>query len=45
MSDNAFDVIVVGLGGMGSAAAYQLARRALRVLVSPIELKQTATLF
>jgi sarcosine oxidase len=26
------DVIVVGLGGMGSAAAYQLARRGLRVI-------------
>lgn len=32
MSDNSYDVIVVGLGGMGSAAAYQLARRGLRVL-------------
>ncbi len=30
MSD--YDVIVVGLGGMGSSAAYQLARRGLRVL-------------
>lgn len=28
----AFDVIVIGLGGMGSAAAYQLARRKQRVL-------------
>ena len=27
-----YDVIVVGLGGMGSAAAYQLARRGVRVL-------------
>lgn len=27
-----FDAIVVGLGGMGSAAAHQLARRGLRVL-------------
>ncbi|MFO0572870.1 MAG: N-methyl-L-tryptophan oxidase [Polyangia bacterium] len=27
-----FDVIVLGLGGMGSAAAYHLARRGLRVL-------------
>src|SRR4051812_43305355 len=27
-----FDVIVVGLGAMGSAAAYQLARRGQRVL-------------
>lgn len=27
-----YDVIVVGLGGMGSAAAYQLAARGLRVL-------------
>lgn len=27
-----FDVIVIGLGAMGSAAAYQLARRGLRVL-------------
>src|SRR5688572_11696504 len=27
-----FDVIVVGLGAMGSAAAYQLASRGLRVL-------------
>src|ERR1700733_14506424 len=27
-----FDVIVVGLGGMGSAACYQLARRGVRVL-------------
>lgn len=32
MSDNGFDVIVVGLGGMGSAAAYHLARRGIRVL-------------
>lgn len=32
MGDNSFDVIVVGLGGMGSAAAYHLARRGLRVL-------------
>jgi sarcosine oxidase len=29
---NHFDVIVIGLGGMGSAAAYQLARRGKRVL-------------
>src|SRR5579859_1154107 len=27
-----YDVIVVGLGGMGSAAAYHLARRGVRVL-------------
>jgi len=27
-----YDVIVIGLGGMGSAAAYHLARRGLRVL-------------
>src|SRR5271166_5214542 len=26
-----YDVIVVGVGGMGSAAVYQLARRGLRV--------------
>ncbi|MFW0794443.1 N-methyl-L-tryptophan oxidase [Gordonia sp. CPCC 205515] len=32
MSDNSFDVIVIGLGGMGSAAAYHLARREARVL-------------
>ena len=32
MSDNSYDVIVVGLGGMGSAAAYHLARRGVRVL-------------
>ncbi|MBX7433393.1 N-methyl-L-tryptophan oxidase [Mycobacterium sp. Y57] len=32
MGDNSFDVIVVGLGGMGSAAAYHLARRGVRVL-------------
>lgn len=32
MSDNGYDVIVVGLGGMGSAAAYHLARRGVRVL-------------
>ncbi|BBY85609.1 glycine/D-amino acid oxidase, deaminating [Mycolicibacterium tokaiense] len=32
MSDNSYDVIVVGLGGMGSAAAYHLARRGIRVL-------------
>src|SRR4051794_15450277 len=31
MSDN-YDVIVVGLGGMGSAAAFELARRGARVL-------------
>lgn len=29
---NTYDVIVIGLGGMGSAAAYQLARRGQRVL-------------
>ncbi|MGH8971716.1 MAG: N-methyl-L-tryptophan oxidase [Acidimicrobiia bacterium] len=29
---NSYDVIVVGLGGMGSAAAYHLARRGQRVL-------------
>lgn len=29
---NEYDVIVVGLGGMGSAAAYQLAKRGQRVL-------------
>jgi sarcosine oxidase len=32
VSENAYDVIVVGLGGMGSAAAYHLARRGIRVL-------------
>jgi sarcosine oxidase len=32
MNDNGYDVIVVGLGGMGSAAAYHLARRGIRVL-------------
>ncbi|SKH59275.1 N-methyltryptophan oxidase [Mycobacteroides abscessus subsp. massiliense] len=32
MSDYTYDVIVVGLGGMGSAAAYHLARRGQRVL-------------
>jgi monomeric sarcosine oxidase len=30
--DSEFDVIVIGLGAMGSAAAYQLARRGQRVL-------------
>lgn len=29
---NAFDVIVIGIGAMGSAACYHLARRGLRVL-------------
>ncbi len=29
---NAYDVIVLGLGGMGSSAAYELARRGRRVL-------------
>ncbi|MGK2869675.1 MAG: N-methyl-L-tryptophan oxidase [Mycobacterium sp.] len=32
MSDNSYDVIVIGLGGMGSAAAYHLARRGVCVL-------------
>lgn len=32
MNDNSYDVIIVGLGGMGSAAAYHLARRGVRVL-------------
>jgi sarcosine oxidase len=32
MSDGTFDVIVVGVGGMGSAAACELARRGRRVL-------------
>src|SRR6187200_151691 len=31
-SMDSFDAIVIGLGGMGSAAAYQLARRGKRVL-------------
>ncbi|HEY4703312.1 MAG TPA: FAD-dependent oxidoreductase, partial [Streptosporangiaceae bacterium] len=31
MTDS-YDVIVIGLGGMGSAAAYRLAQRGLRVL-------------
>jgi sarcosine oxidase len=30
--DDRFDAIVVGVGGMGSAACYQLARRGVRVL-------------
>ena len=29
---SAYDVIVIGLGGMGSATAYQLAARGLKVL-------------
>src|ERR1700722_7411986 len=32
MADNLYDAIVIGLGGMGSAAAWQLARRGARVL-------------
>src|SRR5947209_11664777 len=32
MSDGSYDVIVVGLGGMGSAAAFELARRGRRAL-------------
>jgi sarcosine oxidase len=32
MSDTTFDVIVIGVGGMGSAALFELARRGLRVL-------------
>lgn len=32
MTATPYDVIVVGLGGMGSAAAYHLARRGVRVL-------------
>jgi sarcosine oxidase len=32
MSQHTFDVIVVGAGGMGSAAAFELARRGRRVL-------------
>ena len=32
MNDGVFDVIVVGVGGMGSAACWQLARRGARVL-------------
>src|SRR5262245_7434704 len=31
-SDRVFDAIVLGVGGMGSAAVYHLARRARRVL-------------
>jgi len=30
--DERFDVIVVGVGGMGSSACYHLARRGVRVL-------------
>jgi sarcosine oxidase len=32
MSDGTFDVIIIGVGGMGSAAAFELARRGRRVL-------------
>src|SRR5262245_65636170 len=32
MSQAHYDVIVIGVGGMGSAAAYELARRGLSVL-------------
>ena len=32
MSDTTFDAIVLGVGGMGSAAAFELARRGRRVL-------------
>ena len=32
LSDFTYDVVVVGLGAMGSAAAYHLARRGMRVL-------------
>jgi sarcosine oxidase len=32
MNPHVFDVIVIGVGGMGSAAAYELARRGRRVL-------------
>src|SRR5437764_14743689 len=32
MSDHIFDVIVLGVGGMGSAAVFELARRGRRVL-------------
>ena len=32
MGDNCYDVIIVGVGGMGSAAAFELARRGRRVL-------------
>src|ERR1700689_3157844 len=32
MSSNRYDVIVLGVGGMGSAAAFELARRGRRVL-------------
>lgn len=32
MNPNIFDAIVIGVGGMGSAAAYELARRGRRVL-------------
>lgn len=32
MPENTYDVIVIGLGGLGSATLYQLARRGLKVL-------------
>src|SRR6516165_8461772 len=32
MSHQAYDVIVIGVGGMGSATAFELARRGRRVL-------------
>lgn len=32
MSNTTYDAIVVGLGAMGSAATYQLAKRGARVL-------------
>src|SRR5437764_9433714 len=32
MSDGSYDVIVIGVGGIGSAALFELARRGRRVL-------------
>ena len=32
MSNNTYDVIVLGIGGMGSATLFELARRGRRVL-------------
>ena len=33
MSDNSYDVIIVGAGPAGSTLAYELARRGIRTLI------------
>lgn len=49
MHQSSFDAIIIGVGGMGSAAVYQLAKRGIDVLgierydIPPPEARRMAT--